>query len=159
LPRLSDILNKILNVRLFFVLTLQVNRSPGLFCSSHSSISEAVSMVLNYTPVVVCPSPEAVCSADAECLVPILGIWLRTSADEVGELVIPKVEIPRYFCFPQKFLFISFAPPKEMNQRKGGRKRQPQPVCPLATQGLYAPPNRLRFAPFPVSPRTSILII
>jgi len=23
-----------------------------------------------------------------------------------------------------------------MNQRKGGRKRQPQPVCPPATQGL-----------------------
>jgi hypothetical protein len=33
-------------------------------------------------------------------------------------------------------MFISFAPPKEMNQRKGGRKRQPPPVCPPATQGL-----------------------
>jgi hypothetical protein len=37
---------------------------------------------------------------------------------------------------PKEPLFISFAPPKEMNQRKGGRKRQPQPVCPPATQGL-----------------------
>jgi hypothetical protein len=25
-------------------------------------------------------------------------------------------------------MFISFAPPKEMNQRKGSRKRQPHPV-------------------------------
>jgi hypothetical protein len=25
-------------------------------------------------------------------------------------------------------MFISFAPPKEMNQRKGGRKSQPHPV-------------------------------
>jgi hypothetical protein len=33
-------------------------------------------------------------------------------------------------------MFISFAPPKEMNQRKGGRKRQPHPVCPPATQSL-----------------------
>jgi hypothetical protein len=33
-------------------------------------------------------------------------------------------------------LFISFAPPKEMNQRKGVRKRQPPPVCPPATQSL-----------------------
>jgi len=32
-------------------------------------------------------------------------------------------------------MFISFAPPKEMNQRKRVRKRQPHPVCPLATQG------------------------
>jgi len=31
-------------------------------------------------------------------------------------------------------MFISFAPPKEMNQRKGGRKRQPPPVCPPAAQ-------------------------
>jgi hypothetical protein len=33
-------------------------------------------------------------------------------------------------------LFISFAPPKEMNQRKGGRKRQPPPVCPPSTRDL-----------------------
>jgi hypothetical protein len=33
-------------------------------------------------------------------------------------------------------MFISFAPPKEMNQRKGGRKRQPHPVCPPATLSL-----------------------
>jgi hypothetical protein len=33
-------------------------------------------------------------------------------------------------------MFISFAPPKEMNQRKGGRKRQPHPVCPPAAQSL-----------------------
>jgi hypothetical protein len=33
-------------------------------------------------------------------------------------------------------MFISFAPPKEMNQRKGVRKRQPQPVCPPATHCL-----------------------
>jgi hypothetical protein len=35
-----------------------------------------------------------------------------------------------------RLLFISFAPPKEMNQRKGGRKRQPPPVCPPAAQDL-----------------------
>jgi hypothetical protein len=28
-------------------------------------------------------------------------------------------------------MFISFAPPKEMNQRKGGRKRQPVPLAAL----------------------------
>jgi hypothetical protein len=32
-------------------------------------------------------------------------------------------------------MFISFASPKEMNQRKGDRKRQPHPFCPLATHG------------------------
>jgi hypothetical protein len=31
-------------------------------------------------------------------------------------------------------LFISFAPPKEMNQRKRGRKCQPQPFWAPATQ-------------------------
>jgi hypothetical protein len=51
--------------------------------------------------------------------------------------------------------FISFAPPKEMNQRKGGRKRQPHPVCPPATQALLAPPNRARFAPFPACLRAN----
>jgi transposase len=30
-------------------------------------------------------------------------------------------------------LFLSFAPPKERNQRKGVRKRQPRHVCPPAT--------------------------
>jgi len=34
-------------------------------------------------------------------------------------------------------MFIFFAPPKEMNQRKEGRKRQPHPVCPPATQGPF----------------------
>jgi hypothetical protein len=34
------------------------------------------------------------------------------------------------------FLFISFVPPKETNQRKGGRKRQVLPVSTLATQSL-----------------------
>jgi len=34
-----------------------------------------------------------------------------------------------------KMMFISFAPPREMNQRKGVRKRQPHPVCPPATRG------------------------
>jgi hypothetical protein len=33
-------------------------------------------------------------------------------------------------------MFISFAPPKETNQRKGGRKCQLQPFCPPATQSL-----------------------
>jgi hypothetical protein len=33
-------------------------------------------------------------------------------------------------------MFISFAPPKEMNQRKGGRKRQPHPFCLPAAHGL-----------------------
>ena len=43
-----------------------------------------------------------------------------------------------------------------MNQRKGGRKRQPHPVCPPATHALSAPPNRMRFAPFPDYPRASL---
>jgi hypothetical protein len=34
------------------------------------------------------------------------------------------------------YLFISFAPPKEMNQRKRGRKRKLQPFSPHATQCL-----------------------
>jgi len=33
-------------------------------------------------------------------------------------------------------MFISFAPPKEMNQRKGGRKRQPQPVFRQLRQAI-----------------------
>jgi hypothetical protein len=37
---------------------------------------------------------------------------------------------------PKEPLFISFAPPKEMNQRKGGRKRQPQP--PSLQTGSFA---------------------
>jgi len=32
-------------------------------------------------------------------------------------------------------MFISFAPPKETNQRKGVRKRQPLAFFPPATQG------------------------
>jgi len=36
--------------------------------------------------------------------------------------------------FFKYYLFISFAPTKETNQRKIGRKRQPQPVCPLCAQ-------------------------
>jgi len=31
---------------------------------------------------------------------------------------------------------LSFDSPKESNQRKRARKRQPHPVCPPATQGL-----------------------
>jgi hypothetical protein len=52
-------------------------------------------------------------------------------------------------------IFISFAPPKEMKQRKGVRKRQPQPFCPPAAQALKAPPKKLRFAPFPVCLRAA----
>jgi hypothetical protein len=32
-------------------------------------------------------------------------------------------------------LLLSFAPPKESNQRKRVRKRQPHPVCAPATRG------------------------
>jgi hypothetical protein len=45
-------------------------------------------------------------------------------------------------------MFISFAPPKEMNQRKGGRKRQPQPVCPPATQGLIGATKQAKVRAF-----------
>jgi len=41
-----------------------------------------------------------------------------------------------YGTFYKKYLFISFAPAKETNQRKTGRKRQPHPVCTLATHSL-----------------------
>ena len=53
-------------------------------------------------------------------------------------------------------MFISFAPPKEMNQRKGGRKCQLQPKRAPATQAIKALPFWLKFTPFPVCPRASI---
>jgi hypothetical protein len=40
------------------------------------------------------------------------------------------------FCSPKFYSFISFAPPKETNQRKGGRKVQLQLFWAPATQGL-----------------------
>jgi len=40
-------------------------------------------------------------------------------------------------------MFISFAPPKETNQRKGGRKRQP---VPLAALRVGTGSHRFRFA-------------
>ena len=53
-------------------------------------------------------------------------------------------------------MFISFAPPKEMNQRKGGRKCQLQSKRAPATQAIKALPFCLKFTPFPVCPRSSI---
>jgi hypothetical protein len=53
-------------------------------------------------------------------------------------------------------MFISFAPPKEMNQRKGGRKCQLQPKRAPAALALLALPFCLKFTPFPVCPRTTI---
>jgi predicted RNase H-like nuclease len=50
-------------------------------------------------------------------------------------------------------MFISFAPPKEMNQRKGGRKSQLQHFPAPATLALLALRKVLKFAPFPVCPR------
>jgi hypothetical protein len=59
-------------------------------------------------------------------------------------------------------MFISFAPPKEMNQRKGVRNRaagelvkakcQLQPKRAPATLALMAPSFWLKFAPFPDLP-------
>jgi hypothetical protein len=46
------------------------------------------------------------------------------------------------------YMFISFAPPKETNQRKGGPKCKLQPKRALATQALLALPFWLQFAPF-----------
>jgi len=54
------------------------------------------------------------------------------------------------------FLFISFAPPKEMNQRKRGRKCQLQPKLAPATLAILAQPFWLNFAPFPFCLRTLI---
>jgi hypothetical protein len=64
------------------------------------------------------------------------------------------------------FLFISFAPPKEMNQRKRGRNRaigelgeakcQLQPKLAPATLAILAQPFWLNFAPFPFCLRTFI---
>jgi len=34
-------------------------------------------------------------------------------------------------------MFISFASPKEMNQRKGARKRQPQPVFRQLRKAIF----------------------
>ena len=50
----------------------------------------------------------------------------------------------------------SFAPPKEMNQRKRGRKSQPHLVFRLLRNAISRSKNRVRFAPFPVCPRTFI---
>jgi hypothetical protein len=50
-------------------------------------------------------------------------------------------------------MFISFAPPKEMNQRKGGRKRQLLLFFAICTKPFPAPKNKEQFATFPVCPR------
>jgi hypothetical protein len=50
-------------------------------------------------------------------------------------------------------LVISFAPPKEMNQRKRGRKCQLHPKRAPATFALLALPFWMKFAPFPVRHR------
>jgi hypothetical protein len=47
------------------------------------------------------------------------------------------------------YLFISFAPPKKMNQRNGVRKSELQPKRVPATQDFMAHPFCLKFAPFP----------
>jgi hypothetical protein len=44
-------------------------------------------------------------------------------------------QTPVTFGFTWLLSFISFARPKEMNQRKGRRKRQPRHFCPPATLG------------------------
>jgi hypothetical protein len=41
-----------------------------------------------------------------------------------------------FFGLPKDYLFISFAPPKETNQRKGGRKEQLRLFWALATRSL-----------------------
>jgi hypothetical protein len=55
-----------------------------------------------------------------------------------------------------KAFFGSFAPPKEMNQRKGGRKRQLFLFFAICAKPFPAPKNKEQFAPFPVCPRTRI---
>jgi hypothetical protein len=55
-------------------------------------------------------------------------------------------------------MFISFAPPKEMNQRKGGRKRQLLLFFAICTKPFPAPKNMEQFAPFPVCPRAKRII-
>jgi hypothetical protein len=49
--------------------------------------------------------------------------------------------------------FISFAPPKEMNKRKGVRKRQPHPICPPATLGLIGATKQAEVRTFSGFPR------
>jgi hypothetical protein len=66
------------------------------------------------------------------------------------EYLICWAKVKRIFGNTKSSLFISFAPPKEMNQRKGGRKCQLQPKRAPATQALLALPFCLKFAPFPV---------
>jgi len=41
-----------------------------------------------------------------------------------------------FYLKPSSKMGLSFDSPKESNQRKRARKRQPHPVCPPATQGL-----------------------
>ena len=52
-------------------------------------------------------------------------------------------------------LFISFVPPKEMNQRKGVLERQPCPVCPLAAQGFKGATKQNEVRTFPGLPAHS----
>jgi len=51
-------------------------------------------------------------------------------------------------------MFISFAPPKEMNQRKGVRERQPRPVCPPATHSRKGATKQGEVRTFPGLPPT-----
>jgi hypothetical protein len=71
-------------------------------------------------------------------------------------LASPNSALLRFFCTSKILSFISFAPPKEMNQRKRGRKRQLQPCPRPATQALLALRSWLKFAPFPVPLHTPI---
>jgi len=50
------------------------------------------------------------------------------------------------------FLSLSFAPPKESDQRKGDLKRQPLLFFAVCAGPFPAPKNRERFAPFPELP-------
>jgi len=52
-------------------------------------------------------------------------------------------------------LSLSFAPPKESNQRKRVRKRQPFLFFANCALPFPAPKNSKRFAPFPACPRAS----
>jgi len=62
------------------------------------------------------------------------------------------------FCI-KSLMFISFDPPKEMNQRNRGRKRQLPLFFAICSWPFTAPKNRAQFAPFPDFLSLSIILI
>jgi hypothetical protein len=80
-----------------------------------------------------------------------LFIWLRRTRQA-------KAFLGSFAC--QFLLFISFAPPKEMNQRKRGRKCQPQPFWAPATQSHIGATKKAAVRAISgIAPRLYLLVV